>query len=113
VFAPAADGGYWAIGLREPDAVVFEGVPMSRDDTGARQRARLDELGLRTVELGPLVDIDDIADARAVAAAAPVSRFAAALAGIESALAAASSRGEAVLPPADPAFGGQAREPAG
>jgi len=89
VLAPAADGGYWAIGLREPDASVFEGVPMSRDDTGARQRARLDRLGLRTVELEPLLDVDDIDDARAVAAAAPATRFAAELAAIEPALAAA------------------------
>jgi rSAM/selenodomain-associated transferase 1 len=87
VFAPAVDGGYWAIGLREPDAAVFAGVPMTLGDTGARQQARLDELGLRTVELGPLVDVDDIVDARAVAAAAPASRFAAALAAIEPALA--------------------------
>jgi uncharacterized protein len=86
VFAPAADGGYWAIGLREPDATVFAGVPMSRPDTGARQRARLAELGLRTAELKPLLDVDDIADARAVAAAAPESRFAAALAAIERSL---------------------------
>ena len=26
---PAADGGYWAIGLRRPAAGVFDGVPMS------------------------------------------------------------------------------------
>jgi len=38
VFGPAHDGGFWAIGLREPDADVFAGVPMSRDDTGAAQR---------------------------------------------------------------------------
>jgi rSAM/selenodomain-associated transferase 1 len=83
VFAPSGDGGYWAIGLREPNAAVFDGIPMSRPDTGARQRGRLDELGLRTVELPPLLDVDDIASARAVAAQAPCSRFAAALAAIE------------------------------
>jgi rSAM/selenodomain-associated transferase 1 len=83
VFAPATDGGYWAIGLRAPDAGVFEAVPMSRADTGARQRARLAVLGLRTVDLPPLLDVDDIASARAVAGAAPASRFAATLAEIE------------------------------
>ena len=46
-------------------------------------RARLAALGLRTVDLPALRDVDDIAAARAVAAAAPASRFAAALAGIE------------------------------
>ena len=84
--APAHDGGYWAIGLRAPDAAVFAGVPMSRADTGAVQRARLAALGLRTADLPPLRDVDDIAAARAVAAAAPASRFAAALAAIEPAL---------------------------
>jgi rSAM/selenodomain-associated transferase 1 len=86
VFAPSADGGYWAIGLREPNAAVFDRIPMSRADTGAVQRRRLDELGLDTVDLPPLLDVDDIASARAVAADAPAGRFAAALAAIEPAL---------------------------
>jgi uncharacterized protein len=86
VFGPASDGGYWAIGLREPDPAVFARVPMSRADTGAIQRARLDELGLRTADLPELLDVDDIAAARSVAAAAPAGRFAAALAAIERAL---------------------------
>jgi rSAM/selenodomain-associated transferase 1 len=84
VFGPATDGGYWAIGLRAPDPAVFAGVPMSRAYTGAIQRARLAALGLRTVDLPALRDVDDIAAARAVAAEAPGSRFAAALAEIES-----------------------------
>ena len=88
-FGPATDGGYWGIGLRDADAAVFAGVPMSRADTGAVQRARLDTLGLRTVDLPPLRDVDDIAAARAVAAEAPVGRFAAALHAIEPAPAAA------------------------
>jgi rSAM/selenodomain-associated transferase 1 len=82
VFAPASDGGYWAIGLREYDPRVFAGVPMSRVYTGAIQRARLAALGLRTHDLPELRDVDDIASARAVAAAAPGTRFAAALAEI-------------------------------
>ena len=85
VFGPAPDGGYWAIGLRRPDPAVFAGIPMSAAHTGAAQRARLAALGLRTVELPPLRDVDDIAAARAVAAAAPESRFAAALQAIDGA----------------------------
>jgi hypothetical protein len=55
---------------------------MSRVDTGAIQRARLAALGLRTTDLPMLRDVDDIAAARAVAAGAPRSRFAAALADV-------------------------------
>ena len=82
-FGAALDGGYWGIGLREPDARVFEDVPMSEDNTGAVQRARLAILGLQTATLPPLRDIDTIDDARAVAREAPDGRLAAALAEIE------------------------------
>lgn len=73
---PAPDGGYWAIGLREPDAEVFRGVPMSTAHTCAAQRARLDERGLSWAELPLLRDVDRIEDAHAVAALAPEGRFA-------------------------------------
>jgi rSAM/selenodomain-associated transferase 1 len=76
---PALDGGYWAIGLRRADPAVFRGVPMSAPTTAAVQRARLAALDLDTIELPPLVDVDTIADARRVAAAAPATRFARAL----------------------------------
>jgi len=82
-FGAAPDGGYWGIGLRRADARVFDGVPMSAGHTGAVQRARLVQLGLRTAILPPLRDVDTIEDARAVARAAPDGRFAAALAGVE------------------------------
>jgi uncharacterized protein len=72
----AGDGGYWAIGLRDPDATLFAGVPMSEPMTGAAQRARLDAAGLRVATLPELRDVDTIADARAVAALAPDGRFA-------------------------------------
>jgi hypothetical protein len=81
-FGAAPDGGYWAIGLPRPDRRVFHGIPMSRPDTGTRQRERLVELGLNICDLPPLRDVDTFADARAVAAAAPATRFAAALAGL-------------------------------
>jgi rSAM/selenodomain-associated transferase 1 len=80
VLGLATDGGYWAIGLRRPDPRAFLGVPMSRADTGAAQRARLAELGLVVRELPVLRDVDTIADATAVAALAPGTRFAAAVA---------------------------------
>ncbi len=77
VLGPTIDGGYWAIGLREPDPAVFDDVPMSTAGTAAAQLARLDELGLDTVELERLHDVDSFEDAAAVAALAPWTRFAA------------------------------------
>jgi rSAM/selenodomain-associated transferase 1 len=79
-FGAALDGGYWAIGLRAPDAAVFDAVPMSSSRTGAVQRARLAILGLRPAILPPLRDVDTIEDALAVAAQAPDTRFATELA---------------------------------
>ncbi|GAA0354933.1 TIGR04282 family arsenosugar biosynthesis glycosyltransferase [Actinoallomurus spadix] len=78
VFGPAADGGFWLLGLRRPDPRLLLGVPMSRPDTGACQRARL--CGLRVTTLGTLTDVDTAADAVRVAGQAPGTRFAAALA---------------------------------
>jgi len=79
----APDGGYWGIGLRSPDPSVFAGVPMSAEETGAVQAARLRDLRLRTARLPVLRDVDTIADARAVAAQAPSSTFAAVLRAID------------------------------
>lgn len=83
VLGPAPDGGYWAVGLRRPDPEAFLGVPMSTERTGAAQRDRLAALGLDPAPLPALRDIDDIADARAVAASCPDSAFADALAGLD------------------------------
>lgn len=75
----AADGGFWALGLRDPAvaADVLPGVAMSTDRTGADQHARLLAAGLAVDLLEELVDVDDVGTAAAVAAAAPGSRFAA------------------------------------
>lgn len=80
VFGPAADGGYWALGMRAPRGDAVRGVPMSRADTGARQLAAIRGAGLTVERLDSLRDIDTPADAAAVAAVIPGSRFAAAFA---------------------------------
>jgi uncharacterized protein len=80
VLGPAIDGGYWTIGIRDPDPAIFEGVPMSSDRTCAAQRQRLAELGLRVSTLPSMRDVDTIGDAYAVARECPGSEFAAALA---------------------------------
>lgn len=76
VLGLAADGGWWALGLRRPDASVLLGVPMSTDTTGAAQQARLADAGLSVAALPVLVDVDDAEDARTVAAQCPATRFA-------------------------------------
>ena len=82
VFGPALDGGWWAVGMRRPDPAVFLGIATSRPDTGARQRARLAARHGAVHDLPTLRDVDRFADAVAVAALVPGSRFAAALAGV-------------------------------
>ncbi|MEU1804872.1 DUF2064 domain-containing protein [Streptomyces sp. NPDC019937] len=86
-FGPAADGGFWALGLAEPDPELLRGVPMSTPTTGAAQRRRLDDAGLRVRELPVLRDVDTADDAAWVAALAPGSRFARTLAGLSRAAA--------------------------
>lgn len=80
VLGMAEDGGFWTIGLCDPEPGLFLGVPMSADDTGLRQHERLLERGLRVATVAALRDVDVIQDAHAVAALAPESRFAATLA---------------------------------
>lgn len=87
----ALDGGWWALGLRDPlRAGVLRDVPMSRADTGARTLAALQSPqkpptaggrvpGLKVRTLPVLSDVDTMADARTVAAQVPGSRFASAL----------------------------------
>lgn len=85
VLGPAEDGGWWAIGLQRPVREAFWGIPMSTRDTCRAQIARLNALKLAWAELPTLRDVDEIADARAVAAQAPSSRFATRLSQIEAA----------------------------
>jgi rSAM/selenodomain-associated transferase 1 len=73
VLGPALDGGYWSVGFNKPAPGAFAGVPMSSSETLDAQRVRLGELGLRVHEQPAL---------RAVAGAAPHTRFARALAAI-------------------------------
>jgi hypothetical protein len=74
---PAADGGYWALGLARPDPELVRGVPMSQACTGAVQLRRLSDAGLRVGLLPCLRDVDTPACAAAVSADAPHTRFAA------------------------------------
>ncbi|MGW2616831.1 TIGR04282 family arsenosugar biosynthesis glycosyltransferase [Streptomyces sp. NPDC001500] len=88
-FGPAADGGFWALGLAEPARAggLVRGVEMSTDRTGAVQRRRLVDAGLSVGGLATLRDVDTVADAASVAADCPPgSRFAAAMAALAQAV---------------------------
>ncbi len=58
VVVPAEDGGYALIGLRQPALAVFQRVDWSTDKVMAQTRQRLQEAGLRWLELAPLWDVD-------------------------------------------------------
>ena len=58
VVQPAEDGGYVLIGMRQPHAVLFEGIAWGRDTVLAATRARAAEHGLRLAELPPCWDLD-------------------------------------------------------
>lgn len=77
VLGPAADGGWWVLALRDPAAAralgsVEMSTPRTHDDT---HRA-LVGAGLTVGATATLRDVDTVADADLVAAAAPGSHFA-------------------------------------
>ncbi|MEV0714432.1 DUF2064 domain-containing protein [Asanoa sp. NPDC050611] len=77
----AVDGGWWALGLRDPArAAVLRKVPMSTPDTGRLTLAAL--TGLRVATLPVLRDVDEWPDALAVAATLPGTRFSRAVAAV-------------------------------
>lgn len=78
-FGPAEDGGFWSLYLHDPTGDLLRGVPMSQDDTGAVQLARLTDAGLDVGLLGELLDVDTVPDAERVAEIAPESGFTQAL----------------------------------
>lgn len=93
VLGPATDGGWWALGLREPrNAALIEHVRMSRDDTGELTLRALRAAGLSVELLPELRDVDTADDAMMVARLAPNGRFAAAVGRIEALRTSRSSR---------------------
>jgi glycosyltransferase A (GT-A) superfamily protein (DUF2064 family) len=80
VLGPAEDGGWWALGLRDPRrAAALRDVPMSRGDTAARTLAALARRGTDAMITSTLSDVDTIDDALRVASIVPEGRFASAV----------------------------------
>lgn len=77
VLGPATDGGWWVLALADPGAAAaLADVPMSRADTCSRTREALVRAG-QTVRLAAeLTDVDEVADARLVAAGLADGHFA-------------------------------------
>lgn len=71
VLGPAADGGWWALGLSDPrPARLLTEVPMSTDRTGELTANVVRRCGFQVHELPELTDVDTYADLLAVAAVA-------------------------------------------
>jgi len=62
VIGPAADGGYYLIGLRRPREALFTDIPWGGGDVCAITLARLSRLGLSCSLLETLADVDVPAD---------------------------------------------------
>lgn len=62
VLGPAADGGYWLIGLRRPQPELFRDIPWSTSDVLARTLERVAGQELRPALLRELRDVDTIED---------------------------------------------------
>jgi len=62
VFGPAADGGYWLVGLRAPEPRLFTGLAWGSREVFAQSCARARALGLRVAEIACRHDLDRARD---------------------------------------------------
>ncbi len=60
VIAPAEDGGYVLLGMREPVAELLREIPWGAAEVTSTTRRRAMEVGVRLVEIEPWYDVDDI-----------------------------------------------------
>jgi rSAM/selenodomain-associated transferase 1 len=62
VIGPAADGGYYLVGMRAPGASLFEGVEWSSERVLAQTRALARAQGLAVASLPEQLDVDTLED---------------------------------------------------
>lgn len=62
LLGPCDDGGYYLIGLPQPETRLFEGIPWSTGSVLEQTRARCRELSLPVRLLPPAVDVDEVTD---------------------------------------------------
>lgn len=67
VLGPAADGGYYLIGLKEPHDCLFQGISWSTADVLRQTLDRAKQRGLKTATLPISFDVDTISDLRKLA----------------------------------------------
>lgn len=81
VLGPAADGGYYLLGMRSMQPTLFERINWSTEVVAEQTRQRAADARLQLAELPPWHDLDTVDDLQAlVAPGAPLSRaFVAAL----------------------------------
>lgn len=73
VLAPAGDGGYVLVGLRQPAPGLFKDIPWSSDEVLTTTRKRISELQLSALELPEWHDVDDVASLRQLVRRSPDS----------------------------------------
>ena len=75
VLGPANDGGYYLIGMRSMQPILFERIDWSTEVVARQTRERACEAALNLVELPPWHDLDTVADLQAlVDPGAPLTR---------------------------------------
>jgi uncharacterized protein len=63
---PTADGGYYLVGLREPEPRLFENISWSSPLTFEHTVRNIKQLGLRLLTLDQWYDVDTFADLRSL-----------------------------------------------
>jgi uncharacterized protein len=66
VLGPALDGGYYLLGMKVPNAALFEDMVWSTDQVALQTKAKAEQLGLTVFLLQPLRDIDQLDDLKAI-----------------------------------------------